>query len=35
MYSNPYHPKGNSIVESCMKSLKKGLAALVSEEGQE
>lgn len=35
IYSTPYHPQGNSVVESYMQSLKKRLAALVSEEGRE
>ena len=35
MYSTPYHPQGNSVVESYMRTLKKGLAALVSEDGRD
>ena len=35
MYSNPYHPQGNSVVESYMRTLKKGLAALVSEDNKD
>ena len=35
IYSTPYHPQGNSIVESYMRSLKKSLSALVSEDGRE
>ena len=35
MYSTPYHPQGNSVVESYMRTLKKGLAALVSEDGKD
>ena len=34
IYSTPYYPQGNSVVESYMRSLKKGLAALVSEDGK-
>ena len=32
IYSSPYHPQGNSICESSMKTLKKALASLVSED---
>ena len=35
LYSTPYHPQGNSVVESYMRTLKKGLAALVSEDGKD
>ena len=35
IYSTPYHPQGNSVVESYMRTLKKGLAALVSEDGRD
>ena len=35
IYSTPYHPQGNSIVESYMRTLKKGLAALVGEGGRD
>lgn len=28
----PYHPQGNSVVKSYMRSLKKGVAALVNED---
>ena len=35
IYSTPYHPQGNSIVESYMSSLKKSSAALVSEDGRD
>ncbi|PHJ20671.1 gag-pol fusion protein [Cystoisospora suis] len=31
--STPYYPKGSSIVESFMRTLRKALAALVNEEG--
>lgn len=31
IYSSPYYPQGNSVVESFMRTLRKGLAALVSE----
>ena len=29
-FSTPYHPQGNSVVESYMRTLKKGLSALVA-----
>lgn len=35
IYITPYHPQENSIVESYMRSLKKGLTALVSEDGRD
>ena len=35
IYSTPYHPQGNSAKESYMRTLKKGLAALVSEDGRD
>lgn len=34
-YSSAYHSQGSSIVESCRRSSKKSLTALVSEEGEE
>lgn len=33
VYSSPYHPQGNSVVESYMRTMKKGLAALTSGSG--
>ena len=33
IFSTPYHPQGNSVVESFMRTLKKALATLVSEDG--
>ncbi|PHJ23293.1 retrovirus-related pol polyprotein from transposon [Cystoisospora suis] len=35
LYSTPYHPKGNSVVESFMRTLKKALGALVDEDGRD
>ena len=35
IYSTPYHPQGNSVVESYMRTLKKGLATLVAEDGHD
>ena len=34
IYSTPYYLQGNSVVESYMRTLKKGLASLVSEDGR-
>lgn len=35
LYSTPYHPKGNSIVESFMRTLKRALSALVEWDGKQ
>lgn len=35
IYSTPYRPQGNSIVESFMRTLKSGLRALVDEDGRD
>lgn len=35
IYSMPYHPHGSSIVKSYMRSVKKGLAALMSEDARD
>lgn len=35
IYSSPYYPQGNSVVESYMRTLKKGLSSLVSEDGRD
>lgn len=35
IFSTPYHPQGNSVVESFMRTLKKALATLVSEDGSD
>ena len=35
IYSTPYHPQGNSVVESYMRTLKKSLSALVAEDGRD
>ena len=33
IFSTPYHPQGNAVVESFMRTLKKALASLVAEDG--
>lgn len=35
IFSTPYHPQGNSVVESFMRTLKKALGALVDEDGKD
>ena len=35
IYSTPYHPQGNSVAESFMRTLKKGLSGLVAEDGRD
>ena len=35
IYSTPYHPQGNSVAESYMRTLKKSLSALVAEDGRD
>ena len=34
LYSTPYHSQGNSVVESYMRTLKKGLSAIVGKDGR-